>query len=181
MPAINLNINTCIKYNNMDVNIALAIIDEQRKYGKKIGFTCSSFDLLHSGHYLMLEEAKSICDYLIIGLQTDPTLDKTYRIETAGKNKNLPIQTYEERLIQIKGCKYVDLVVKYSTESELLLLIAAVNPDVRILGADWQGKKYTGYELSIPVYFNSRSHSYSTTNLRKRVYDAEVERLDSLK
>jgi len=164
----------------MDIDNALIVINAQRNSNKKIGFTCSSFDLLHSGHYLMLEEAKAVCDYLVVGLQTDPTLDKDYRISTAGKNKNVPIQSYAERLIQIEGCRYVDLVIKYSTESELLQLLNTVKPDVRILGADWQGKKYTGHELALPVYFNSRSHSYSTTSLRKRVYDAEVERLNSL-
>ncbi|VBB18554.1 hypothetical protein YASMINEVIRUS_1017 [Yasminevirus sp. GU-2018] len=163
----------------MDQDGALKIIGEQRDAGKKIGFTCSSFDLLHSGHYLMLEEAKGICDYLVVGLQTDPTLDKEYRVATGGKNKNAPIQSYEERLIQIKGCRYVDLVVKYSTEAELVELLKAVNPDVRVIGADWKGKNYTGHELPYPVFFNSRTHSYSTSALRKRVYDAEYERIHS--
>jgi glycerol-3-phosphate cytidylyltransferase len=165
---------------NIDnIDDALLLIKEQKSNAKKIGFTCSSFDLLHSGHYLMLEEAKTVCDYLIVGLQTDPTIDKIYRIETNGKNKNTPIQTYEERLIQIKGCRYIDLIIKYSTEADLLELLHKINPDIRILGADWQNKKFTGHELAIPLYFNSRSHNYSTSNLRKRVYDAEVERLNS--
>lgn len=163
----------------MNLNNALSIINNNRNSGLKIGFTCSSFDLLHSGHYLMLEESKGMCDFLVVGLQTDPTIDKEYRIETGGKNKNAPVQTYEERLIQITGCRYVDLVVKYSTENELIDLIKSVNPDVRILGADWLNKKYTGYDLPYPVYFNSRSHSYSTSNLRKRVYEAEKERLQN--
>jgi glycerol-3-phosphate cytidylyltransferase len=160
--------------NNTD---AINIISDKRSFGKKIGFTCSSFDLLHSGHYLMLEEAKEQCDFLVVGLQTDPTIDKEYRIETGGKNKNAPIQTYDERLIQIKGCRYVDLVVKYSTENDLLTVLQRLNPDIRIIGADWMGKKYTGHELDIPIYFNSRSHCYSTSTLRKRVYEAEIERM----
>lgn len=143
----------------------------------KVGFTCSSFDLFHSGHYLMLEDAKKQCDFLIVGLQSDPTLDKTYRIKTGGKNKNKPIQTYNERLIQISGCKYVDKVVKYSTEQELYNLLVKIKPDIRILGSDWEGKDYTGKELDIPVYFHNRNHTYSTSNLRKRVYEAELEKL----
>jgi len=159
---------------------ALKIIKDERYNGKKIGFTCSTFDLLHSGHYLMLKEARECCDFLVVGLQTDPTIDADYRIATGGKNKNVPVQNFEERLIQISGCKYVDLVVEYSTEQDLMVVLNAVNPDIRILGADWKDKKYTGHELNIPVFFNSRSHSYSTSNLRKRVYDAEIERLQSI-
>lgn len=143
----------------------------------KIGFTCSSFDLFHSGHYLMLEDAKKKCDFLIVGLQSDPTLDKTYRIETGGKNKNKPIQAFEERLIQINGCKYVDKVIEYSTEQELYNLLVEIKPDIRILGSDWEGKDYTGKELDIPIYFHNRNHTYSTSNLRKRVYQAELEKL----
>ena len=143
----------------------------------KIGFTCSSFDLFHSGHYLMLEDAKKQCDFLIVGLQSDPTLDETYRIKTGGKNKNKPIQTYKERLIQISGCKYVDKVVEYSTEQELYDLLLEINPDIRILGSDWEGKDYTGKDLDIKVYFHNRNHTYSTSNLRKRVYQAELEKL----
>jgi glycerol-3-phosphate cytidylyltransferase len=161
----------------MELKDALKFIKGKRDEGKIIGFTCSSFDLLHSGHYLMLQEAKEQCDYLIVGLQDDPTIDKDYRIETGGKNKNNPIQSFEERLIQIDGCRYVDLVIRYSTESDLLVLLNDIKPDIRIIGADWKDKKYTGYEMKIPVYFNSRSHNYSTSNLRKRVYDAEIDRL----
>lgn len=160
----------------MDKYTMIDLIKKVRLTGKKIGFTCSSFDLLHAGHYLMLEEAKNECDYLIVGLQADPTIDVEYRIATGGKNKNSPVQTFEERLIQIRGCKYVDEVVKYTTETELLELLRLIEPDVRIVGADWQGKKFTGHELPILVFFNSRSHTYSTSNLRKRVYEAEVQK-----
>lgn len=161
----------------MELDSALKIINDHKLNGKKIGFTCSTFDLLHSGHYAMLQEAKEQCDFLVVGLQTDPTLDEEYRIETEGKNKNKPIQSFEERLIQISGCRYVDLVIKYSTESDLMDLLNKLNPDIRILGTDWKDKKYTGYELSIPIYFNDRTHTYSTSSLRKRVYEAELERL----
>lgn len=163
----------------MELNQSLTIINDMKKLGLKIGFTCSSFDLLHSGHYLMLDEAKSKCDFLVAGLQTDPSIDIDYRMQTDGKNKNNPVQSYEERYIQLNGCKYIDLIIKYETEADLYILLQAVNPDIRILGADWQGKKYTGHDLPIPVYFNSRNHSYSTSNLRKRVYEAELERLNT--
>lgn len=143
-----------------------------------IGFTCSSFDLLHSGHYLMLEESKNHCDILIIGLQDDPTIDEEYRIKTGGKNKNKPIQSYEERLIQISAVKYVDYVVKYTTESNLYELIKLIKPDIRMVGEDWRGKEFTGHDLDIPVYFNSRMHTYSTSSLRKRVYEAEKKNIE---
>jgi glycerol-3-phosphate cytidylyltransferase len=145
---------------------------------QRIGFTCSSFDLLHSGHYLMLEDCKENCDVLIIGLHDDPTLDEDYRIKTGGKNKNIPVQTYEERLIQISGVKHVDHVVRYSTESELLELLQLVSPDVRFIGEDWRGKEFTGHELDIEIHFNPRSHTYSTSGLRRRVYEAEKAKLE---
>ena len=143
---------------------------------KKIGFTCSSFDLLHAGHYIMLEDSKKQCDFLIVGLQTDPTLDKEYRINTSdsGKKKNKPIQSFEERFIQIKGCKYIDCIIKYSTENELYSIIKEITPDIRILGSDWKNKPYTGHELNIPIHWHNRNHNYSTSNLRKRVYEEEL-------
>ena len=143
----------------------------------KTGFTCSSFDLFHAGHYLMLEDCKNQCDYLIVGLQKDPTIDEKYRLKTGSKNKNKPIQTFEERYIQIKGCKYIDEIVEYTTEDELYELLLKINPDVRILGSDWEGKEYTGHNLDIPIYFHNRNHDYSTSNLRKRVYNAELNKL----
>lgn len=163
----------------MNPSEALVSIREHRASGKKIGFTCSSFDLLHAGHYMMLEDSKEKCDILVVGLQTDPTIDETYRIATGGKNKNAPVQSYEERFTQINGCKYVDIIVKYSTEDDLMELLTSINPDIRMIGADWRGKPYTGHKLDIPIHFNDRSHSYSTSNLRKRVYEAETERLSS--
>ena len=146
---------------------------------KTVGFTCSTFDLFHAGHYLMLKDAKSQCDILIVGLQTDPTIDSEYRIETGGKNKNKPVQTFEERKIQVEGCRYVDYVIPYSSESDLLELLKDVKPDVRILGSDWKGKAFTGNELDIKIHWHNRDHDYSTSNLRKRVHKAETERLAS--
>ena len=142
----------------------------------KIGFTCSSFDLLHAGHYLMLKDAKAQCDHLIVGLQTDPTLDLAYRMKTDNKQKNKPIQSYEERKIQIEGCRYVDEIVEYSTEDTLYELLKKINPDIRILGSDWEGKEFTGHDLNIPVHWHNRDHDYSTSNLRKRVYEGELKK-----
>lgn len=142
----------------------------------KVGFTCSSFDLLHAGHYLMLKDAKAQCDYLIVGLQTDPTLDLAYRMKTDNKQKNTPIQSYEERKIQIEGCRYVDEVVEYSTEDTLYELLKKINPDVRILGSDWEGKEFTGHNLNIPIHWHNRDHDFSTSNLRKRVYEGELKK-----
>lgn len=131
----------------------------------KVGFTCSSFDILHPGHAIMLKDCKNVCDHLIIGLQTDPTIDRA--------TKNKPIQSFEERKIMIESIKYVDEVVEYSTEDELRELIISINPDVRILGTDWKGKEYTGFELDIPIYWHVRDHDYSTTNLRLKIAKAE--------
>ena len=130
--------------------------------GKSIGFTCSCFDLLHAGHILMLKDAKKQCDKLIVGLQTDPTLDRA--------EKNKPIQTYEERFIQLEAVKYVDDIIKYETEEELYQLLKLMRPNIRILGSDYQdGRYFTGMELNIPIYYHKRNHNYSSTNLRKKI------------
>ena len=127
----------------------------------KIGFTCSCFDLLHAGHIIMLKDAKAQCDKLIVGLQTDPTVNRP--------EKNKPIQSYEERYIQLEAVKYVDEIVKYETEDDLIKLLFDLNPDVRILGSDWENKPFTGYTLHIPIYFHKRDHDYSTSNLREKI------------
>ena len=132
----------------------------------RIGFTCSSFDLLHPGHIVMLKDCKNVCDYLIVGLQTDPTIDR--------KNKNKPVQTFEEREIMINSIKHVDEVVKYETESDLYDLMVRLNPDVRILGTDWKDKEYTGHNLDIEIYWHNRDHDWSTSSLRNRIYLAEL-------
>ena len=113
----------------------------------------------------MLKEAKEACQYLVVGVQEDPSLDRP--------DKNKPIQDYEERLEMVRGCKYVDEVVLYKTEKDLYDLLKEIKPDVRIIGSDWKGKKFTGHDLDIEVYYNSREHNYSTTSLRKRVFLAE--------
>ena len=129
------------------------------------GFTCSTFDLFHAGHIMMLREAKEHCDYLIVGLQTDPTLDRP--------QKNKPVQTVFERFIQLNACVYVDEVVVYATEKELRDILLSYPIDVRILGKEYEGKEFTGNDIEMDYYFNERNHSFSTTELRQRVVDAE--------
>ncbi len=131
----------------------------------KIGFTCGSFDLLHAGHILMLEEAKRQCDHLIVGLHSDPSIDRS--------EKNKPVQSVEERKIVLQGIKWVDEIRVYDTEEELYNMLIIISPEVRILGIDWKGKEYTGHDIGLRVHFNSRGHSWSTRELRKRVYNAE--------
>ncbi len=127
----------------------------------KIGFTCSCFDLLHAGHILMLKDAKEQCDKLIVGLQTDPTLDRP--------EKNKPIQTLRERKIQLEAVKYVDDIFVYDTEEELYHLLKLINPDIRILGSDYKDKYFTGQELNIPIYYHERNHNFSSSNLRNKI------------
>ena len=132
----------------------------------RIGFTCSTFDLFHAGHIMMLKEAKNQCDYLIVGLQTDPTLDRA--------DKNKPVQSVFERFIQLDACKYVDEVIVYATEKDLLDILQSYDIDVRIIGEEYMNKPFTGDKLEMEIYFNKRRHSFSTTELRKRVKDAEI-------
>ena len=132
----------------------------------KVGFTCSTFDLFHAGHVMMLKEAKTQCDYLIVGLMIDPTVDRP-------GTKNKPVQTVLERFIQVKACSYVDEIIPYGTEKELLDILTSYPIDVRIIGEEYRDKQFTGFNLPISVYFNSRQHSFSTTELRQRVLDIE--------
>jgi glycerol-3-phosphate cytidylyltransferase len=113
----------------------------------------------------MLEEAKKQCDYLIVGLQTDPTIDRP--------QKNKPVQSVFERFVQLDACRYVDQIVVYATEKELRDILLSYPIDVRILGQEYEGKEFTGNDLDIPCYFNKRRHSFSTSELRQRVIDAE--------
>jgi glycerol-3-phosphate cytidylyltransferase len=129
------------------------------------GFTCSTFDLFHAGHVMMLKEAKEQCDYLLVGLQTDPTIDRP--------QKNKPIQSVFERFVQLKACKYVDEVVVYATEKELQDILLSYPISIRILGEEYLGKEFTGHDIPMEFHFNQRKHSFSTTELRQRVIDAE--------
>lgn len=137
----------------------------------KIGFICSTFDLLHAGHILMIKDAKSVCDYLVAGLQVDPSRDRF---------KNPPIQSYEERYEQLSAVKYILDIIKYETDDELLMLLTGLKPEIRILGSDWRDREdeIIGKDIS-PIYWHDRSiHKYSTTSLRDRIYRAaRVKRL----
>jgi glycerol-3-phosphate cytidylyltransferase len=145
-------------------------IKQLKADGKRIGITFSTFDMLHAGHIAMLSEAKNHCDYLICGLQTDPTIDRP-------DTKNKPIQSIVERQIQLAACRYVDEVVVYQTEQDLVDLLLILPLDVRILGIEYADKSFTGRDegemRGINVVFNGRDHSFSSSSLRKRVAVAE--------
>ena len=126
----------------------------------KIGFTCSTFDLLHAGHVQMLREAKEQCDYLICGLQVDPSIDR--------KEKNSPVQSLVERYSQLHACRYVDEIIPYQTEKDLEDMILTINPDIRICGEEYKNKEHTGKGLC-NIHYNKRRHSFSTSELRERV------------
>ena len=132
----------------------------------KVGITFSTFDLLHAGHIAMLREAKSKCDYLIVGLQSDPTIDRP-------DTKNSPIQTMFERYLQLKAVEYVDEVVPYQTERDLEDILETLPINIRILGEEYRDKDFTGKDIcrkrGIELYFNKRDHRFSTSDLRKRV------------
>ena len=135
----------------------------------KVGFTCSTFDLLHAGHVQMLREAKEQCDYLICGLRIDPSVDRT--------EKNSPIQTIVERYTQLKAVSYVNEIIPYQTENDLEDILSMYHIDVRILGEEYKDKTFTGRAIcakrGIELYFNRRDHRFSSTDLRKRVSDNE--------
>jgi glycerol-3-phosphate cytidylyltransferase len=138
----------------------------------KIGITFSCFDLFHAGHVAMLREAKTRCDYLIVGLQTDPTLDRP--------EKNRPIQTVFERYVQLQACKYIDEIIPYATEKDVEDILRTYRFDVRIIGEDYAGKEFTGKKIcvdrSIEIYYNSRKHNFSTSELRQRVHERTLDR-----
>ena len=149
-------------------------IKELKAEGKRIGITFSTFDLFHAGHIAMLAEAKNHCDYLIAGLQTDPTIDRP-------DTKNAPVQSIVERQIQLSACRYVDEVVVYQTEQDLIDLLLILPIDVRILGVEYAEQNFTGrHECNvrgIELVFNGRDHSFSSSSLRKRVAHAETIKL----
>lgn len=143
------------RYNNSNVNI---------------GVTFSCWDLLHAGHNLFLKDCREKCDILCVGLQTDPTIDRP--------EKNKPIQSLEEREIQIKSCRYVDYYFIYSTEQSLIESLKSLQPNVRFLGDDYCGKRFTGDDLGISIIYHKRSmHNYSTSQLRNIIYQRELEKV----
>ena len=135
-----------------------------------MGFTCSTFDLLHSGHVMMLREAKTVCDYLIVGLQTDPTIDRP--------EKNKPVQTLLERYIQLNAIEYVDEIVPYQTEQDLEDILNMFPINVRILGEEYKNGKFTGRatctKRGIELYYNKRDHRFSSSDLRERVSNESI-------
>lgn len=150
-------------------------VQELKKQGLRIGFTASQFDLLHAGHIAMLSEAKNHCDYLIAALQNDASVDRP-------DSKNPPIQSIVERQIQLAATRYVDEIVVYNTEQDLIDLLLILPIDVRILGVEYQDKPFTGHAecltRCIDLVFNRRDHSFSSSSLRKRVASAESKKLD---
>lgn len=138
--------------------------------GSKIGFTASTFDLFHSGHVVMLEEAKRVCDYLIVAIQVDPTIDRP-------GTKNRPVQSIIERQIQVGACKHVDEIIVYTTEKELEDILMTLPIDIRILGEEYRDSDFTGKTIcinrNIEIHHNRREHFFSSSDLRQRVYEAE--------
>lgn len=165
-----------LPYYLSSLNVILLLINCMLiKNGKKlrVGFTCSAFDLCHAGHISMLEEAKNQCDWLIVGLQNDLTADRP--------SKNKPVQSIVERFIQLNAVKYVDQIIPYNTEKDLEDLLLMLPIDIRILGDEYKDKEFTGKSIcikrGIEIYFNGREHSFSTTDLRRRVTQADLNKL----
>lgn len=146
--------------------------------GKPVGFTCSTFDLLHAGHILMLAEAKSVCDYLIVGLQNDPTIDRP-------GVKNKPVQSVVERYVQLQAVKFVDEIIVYNTEKDLEDLLMFLPFTIRFIGEEYEGKEFTGKhiceERGVKIWYNSRKHRFSSSELRQRTYQSELNKTTGLK
>jgi len=138
---------------------------ELKKDNKIIGFTASSFDCLHAGHVTMLAETKSRCDFLIVGLLTDPTIDRSY--------KNKPVQSSLERWIQVASVEFVDMVIPFDTEKDLEDMLNLIKPNIRGVGEEYRDVEFTGKQIQdIDIYYNKRSHSFSTSELRERIVNA---------
>lgn len=139
----------------------------------RVGFTCSAFDLLHAGHVDMLRQAKDRCDYLIVGLHTNPQLDRS--------SKNKPIQSVFERYMQLRANKYVDEIIPYETERDLEDILSTLEIDIRILGQEYKDKQFTGHDIcthrNIEIFYNTRDHRFSSTDLRKRIAEAEAQKM----
>jgi glycerol-3-phosphate cytidylyltransferase len=148
---------------------SLTVIKKSREGTVKIGITFGAFDLFHAGHVCMLEDAKTVCDHLIVGLHTDPTIDRP-------DIKNKPVQNIIERQLQLKGCKYVNEIILYDTEDQLIEILKTVKWDVRILGEEYSQKDFTGKEFCNEsggtLYYNKRKHELSSSSLRERILRA---------
>ena len=154
------------------------LIVQDEMAGKPIGFTCSTFDLLHAGHILMLAECKQICDYLIVGVQSDPTIDRP-------GVKNKPVQSIVERYVQLSAVKFVDEIIVYNTEKDLEDMLMFLPISVRIIGEEYKDKDFTGKQIceerGIKIWYNSRSHRFSSSELRQRTYQSEMNKQVSKK
>ena len=126
-----------------------------------IGFTCGAFDLLHAGHVVMLKEARKNCDWLVVGLQTDPSIDR--------QDKNKPVQSVYERYVQLSGVKFVDEIIPYDTEQSLVDLLQSQEIDIRFIGEDYRDREFTGSDLPFDVIYTSRQHSFSSSSLRNKI------------
>lgn len=126
-----------------------------------VGFVASCFDLMHAGHLIMLEDAKRMCDYLIVALHTDPSIERP--------TKNRPVESTFERYTRLKSCKYIDEIIPYDTERDLMNILRTKKIDIRIIGSDYKGMKFTGSDLTIPVYYHKREHDLSSSELRARI------------
>lgn len=128
-----------------------------------IGFIAGSFDVIHPGYIYMFEESRNNCDYLIVALQDDPTIERPEKLK--------PILTLSERIKILRSIKYIDVVVTYNTEEELYGFLKSVEPNIRFLGDDYKDKKITGSDLEIPIHYLDRSHGWSTTKFKKEIYN----------
>ena len=145
-----------------------AEVKRRKMLGEKVGFTCSTFDLLHAGHITMLTESKNNCDFLVVGLMTDPTHDRK-------EVKSPPVQTILERWIQLQALSMVDLIIPFDSEKDLYDLLLILQPDRRFVGEEYVNSKFTGYDIpGIEIFFNQRKHRFSTTELKKRVNESEI-------
>lgn len=141
----------------------IEIIEQKRASGLKIGFTASTFDLLHPGHVMMLAEARANCDFLVVGLLSDPSISRP-------QSKSKPIQTLFERYIQVQAVRYVDFIIPFETEKELEQILLMIMPDVRFVGEEYKDKDHTGKEIEgIEIYYNKRKHEFSSSEIRKRI------------
>lgn len=145
----------------------LEIIERERKAGRKIGMTFSTFDVCHSGHIAMLAECKAHCDFLVVGLLSDPTIDRP-------TTKNKPIQSLFERWVQVQAISYIDLLFPFESEADLRDSLLVIRPDIRFAGEEYRDTDYTAKDLGIEMFFNTRKHSFSTSELRQRIADAAL-------
>ena len=144
----------------------LKAIFEMKYEGKRVGFTASTFDVLHPGHVVMLAEASSRCDFLIVGLLSDPTIDRP-------TTKNSPVQSMFERWVQVAGVEFVDMVIPFQTEKELEDMLLMIRPDIRVVGEEYRDIEFTGKHIEgIELYYNKRAHSFSSSELRERILKA---------